>query len=62
MEAIFTEPQIEKVAQHCVDGRLRLDQTDLGKLLAPIVSAETTRKAVVALGPDAFYCNVNKVA
>jgi len=58
-EAIFTEPQIEKVVQHCVGGRLRLDQTDLGKLLASIVSAETTRKAIVALAKAGLINRIN---
>jgi hypothetical protein len=46
----FSEMQIEKVAHEISEGKLRLDQTDLGSLLSPCMSPETTRKAVIALG------------
>jgi hypothetical protein len=42
--------QIEKVVYEISEGKLRLDQSDLGSLLSPCMSPETTRKAVIALG------------
>lgn len=48
-DCLFSDIQIEKVVQQISDQRLRLDQADLGRLLGSLVSAETTRKAVVAL-------------
>lgn len=49
-EAIFHELQIDKVADNIVKNQIHLDQSDLARLLAPVISAETCRKTVVALG------------
>lgn len=46
----FSDMQIEKVVHEISDGKLRLDQSDLGSLLSPCMSPETTRKAVIAVG------------
>ncbi|MBB5053464.1 hypothetical protein HNQ36_003455 [Afipia massiliensis] len=48
-DGIFSDTQIEKVVQQISDGRLRLDQADLGRLLCSLMSVENTRKSVVAL-------------
>lgn len=47
--ARFSPTQIERVVEHVVDGRLRLDQSDLGRLLSQAISTETCRKTVVCL-------------
>ena len=48
-EAIFSEVQIEKVVQNISGNTLRLDQSDVGRILLPMISPETTRKALVTL-------------
>jgi hypothetical protein len=48
-EGIFTDQAIAKVVQHISEGKIYLDQADLGRALTPMFSAETTRKAVIAL-------------
>lgn len=48
-DCLFSDMQIEKVAHEISDGKLRLDQSDLGNLLSPCMSPETTRKAVIVL-------------
>jgi hypothetical protein len=55
----FSEIQMEKVVQHISDGKLRLDQSDLGNLLARRMSPETTRKAVIALGKGRLLRRIN---
>jgi hypothetical protein len=47
-DGLFSDQAIEKVCQ-LSEGKLRLDQTDLGRLLSPLKSPETVRKAVLAL-------------
>lgn len=54
-EALFSDTQIQKVVQLVADGKLYLDQSDLGRLLCTLISAETTRKAVVVLGKAGFF-------
>jgi hypothetical protein len=58
-EALFSDTQIEKVVQNISDGKLRLDQTDLGRLLGTLRSPETTRKAVVALSKAGLLNRIN---
>ena len=48
-EAIFSATQIEKVLEMSGEGRLRLDQSDLGRLLSQLISPETCRKVTVVL-------------
>lgn len=48
-DAVFSKEQKAKVAENVVNTRLRLDQSDLGRFLAPVISAETCRKTLVAL-------------
>jgi hypothetical protein len=48
-EAIFSDEQRAKVSENAATGRLRLDQSDIGRLLSPIMSPETCRKTIVAL-------------
>lgn len=48
-EAIFTTEQKAKVVENVVNGKLRLDQSDIGRFLAPVISPETCRKTLVAL-------------
>ncbi|MGJ4953554.1 hypothetical protein [Bradyrhizobium sp. HKCCYLS20291] len=47
-DGLFSEDAIEQVCELST-GKLRLDQADLGRLLSPLYSAETIRKAVLAL-------------
>jgi hypothetical protein len=48
--AIFSEEQKAKVIETAVDkGLLRLDQSDIGRFLSPVISPETCRKTLVAL-------------
>lgn len=49
-EGIFNDEQIQKVVHYIADGRLWLEQADLGRLLSLLMSPETTRKAIVVLG------------
>lgn len=58
-KAIFSDIQIEKVAENIVDDRLRLDQSDLGRLLAQNMSAETCRKVVVVLAKAGLLNRIN---
>jgi hypothetical protein len=55
---LFSEQGIEKVVQQISDGHLRLDQSDLGRLLVTLISPETTRKAVVALAKGGLLTRV----
>jgi hypothetical protein len=48
-DAVFTPEQRAKVVENTVRGRLRLDQSDIGRFLAPLISPETCRKTLVAL-------------
>lgn len=48
--AEFTPEQRAKVIEHTVKGRLCLDQSDIARFLAPLISPETCRKTIVALG------------
>jgi hypothetical protein len=57
-DGIFSEQGIEKVVQQIADGQLRLDQSDLGRLLITLISPETTRKAVVALAKGGLLTRV----
>jgi hypothetical protein len=56
-DGLFSDQAIEKVSQFS-DGKLRLDQSDLGRLLSPLMSPETTRKAVVALDKGGLLTRV----
>jgi hypothetical protein len=47
--ALFTDEQKNKVVENVASGRLRLDQSDLGRFLSPVISPETCRKTLVAL-------------
>jgi hypothetical protein len=48
--AIFSDEQKAKVVETAIDkGRLRLDQSDIGRFLSPVISPETCRKTLVAL-------------
>ena len=49
-EAIFSQEEKAKVVENTVVGRLRLDQSDVGRCLATLISPETCRKTLVALG------------
>jgi hypothetical protein len=49
-ECLFSDAQIENVVQEISEGKLRLNQSDLGSLLTLCQSPETTRKALIALG------------
>lgn len=57
-EGIFSETQIEKVVQQISEGKLRLDQSDLGRLLCSLLSVEITRKSVVALARGGWLTRV----
>jgi hypothetical protein len=57
-DGLFSEQGIEKVVQQISDGHLRLDQSDLGRLLVTLISPETTRKAVVALAKGGLLTRV----
>jgi hypothetical protein len=57
-DGLFSEQGIEKVVQQISDGRLRLDQSDLGRLLITLMSPETTRKAIVALAKGGLLTRV----
>ncbi|CUW39629.1 conserved protein of unknown function [Magnetospirillum sp. XM-1] len=48
-EAVFSPEQRAKVLENAGAGRLRLDQSDIGRFLAPLISPETCRKTLVAL-------------
>lgn len=48
-DALFTAEQKAKVVENTSGGRLRLDQSDIGRFLAPLISPETCRKTLVAL-------------
>lgn len=48
-EAIFSNEEKAKVVENAACGRLRLDQSDVGRFLAPLISPETCRKTLVAL-------------
>jgi hypothetical protein len=48
-DAVFSVEQKAKVIENVVGGRLRLDQSDIGRFLAPLISPETCRKTIVAL-------------
>lgn len=58
-EAIFSEIQIEKVSENIIDGKLRLDQSDLGRLLSTIMSPETCRKVVVSMAKGGLINRIN---
>jgi hypothetical protein len=49
-EARFSPQQINRVVQNIVDGRLRFEQSDVGRLLSQVIAPETCRKVLVALG------------
>jgi hypothetical protein len=57
--AIFSPIQIDKVVENVVDGKLRLDQSDLGRLLAQAMSPETCRKVVVSLARGGLINRIN---
>ena len=57
-DGLFSEQGIEKVVQQIADGKLRLDQSDLGRLLITLISPETTRKVVVALAKGGLLTRV----
>ena len=57
-DAIFQDWQIDKVVENAVSGRLRLDQSDLGRLLSPVMSPETCRKTVVALADGGLLTRI----
>jgi hypothetical protein len=57
--SLFSPTQIERVVEHVVDGRLRLDQSDLGRLLSQAISTETCRKTVVALAKGGLLNRIN---
>lgn len=61
--AIFQPHQIEKVVQNVevIDGksRLRLDQSDLGRLLIEVMSAETCRKVIIGLSNAGLLSRIN---
>ncbi len=48
-DAVFSPEQRAKVVENTVKGRLRLDQSDIGRFLSPLISPETCRKTLVAL-------------
>jgi hypothetical protein len=55
-EAIFSEHQQRKIEDAGLDahGKVRLDQSDLSKLMAVMMSPESCRQAVVALSEGAL--------
>lgn len=53
--AIFSEEEKNKVVENAVGGRIRLDQSDIGRCLAALISPETCRKVVIALGDGGFF-------
>jgi len=57
--ALFSPTQIERVVEHVADGRLRLDQSDLGRLLSQAISTETCRKTLVALAKGGLLNRIN---
>lgn len=58
-EGLFSEPQIQKVIYYTTEGKLCLDQSDLGRLLTKLQSAETTRKTIVALAKAGLLTRIN---
>jgi hypothetical protein len=48
-KGLFSDIQINKVVENIVEGKLRLDQSDLGRILASVFAAETTRNAVISI-------------
>lgn len=48
-DAIFSSEQRAKVLENAARGQLRLDQSDIGRFLATLMSPETCRKTLVAL-------------
>ncbi|MBR0731684.1 hypothetical protein ABIF64_001736 [Bradyrhizobium japonicum] len=58
-ESLFSETQIERVVQSVAEGKLRLSQTDLACLLYQIMSAEKTRRAVLALAKAGLLIRIN---
>ncbi|WP_041633814.1 hypothetical protein [Magnetospirillum gryphiswaldense] len=49
-DAIFSEEEKAKVVENSQGGRLRLDQSDVARCLATMISPETCRKTLVAMG------------
>jgi hypothetical protein len=58
-DAIFSEPQIERVVQNISYDGLRLDQADIGRLMSLLMSPETTRKTVVVLAKGGLLKRIN---
>lgn len=58
-KAIFSPIQIDKIVENIVDGKLRLDQSDLGRLLTQAMSPETCRKIIVSLAKGGLINRIN---
>lgn len=58
-EAKFKDFQIERVVENIIDNKLRLDQTDIGRLLSPLMSPETCRKALISLSKGGLINRIN---
>jgi hypothetical protein len=59
IEAMFSSEQKAKVVENTVGGRLRLDQSDIGRFLAPLISPETCRKTLVAVANGGLFERIN---
>jgi hypothetical protein len=59
--SLFSEGQKRKVIESIVGNQIRLDQSDIIKLMAPFMSPESCRKTVVALANGGLLQRVGRV-